>query len=225
MKKADPARVAAPPPARRFQPTPGRGALAAAVLLAVAIVATTTYRSDGEAAAGGEPKFDPARYGARTYEPKVVPAIEKNAVDVATLYRAMTDDQDAAGKRYGHRAGTGPYSYAVRLTGTAGPARGGLMEVTVPDLGKGARVSVQVGPAVNGTALRDAVGFITFGQFVNQVDYADAATALNSEMKAEVLKGFDAAAAEGEQVAVTGAVTPLTPDVLTVTPVSIEKAP
>jgi predicted lipoprotein len=201
--------------------TLGRGSLIAAALLAIAIAATTTYRSESEAGAGGKPGFDPAAYAARTYGPKVVPAIRKNAVDITTLHEAMADGMEAAGKRHGHRAGTGPYSYAVTLTGTAGPARGGLMEVTVPGLAD-ARVSVQVGPALNGTALRDAVGFIEFGQFVNQVDYADAATALNAEVKATVLKKFDAAAAEGEQVEVTGAMTPLTADVLTVTPISIE---
>ena len=55
----------------------------------------------------------------------------------------------------------------------------------------GTRVSIQIGPAVNGTALRDAVGFITFGQFLNQVQYADAGTALNNEVKQELLADLD----------------------------------
>lgn len=201
--------------------TLGRGFLVAVLLLVIAIAVTTTYRSDSEAKAGGKPKFSPAKYGAETYQPKVVPAIRKNAVDIATLHTAIAADSEAAGRRYGHRPGTGPYSYAVSLTGTAGTPRSGLMPVTVPGLAK-VRVSVQIGPAINGTALRDAPGFITFGQFTNQVEYADAATALNSEMKAKVLKSFNAASVNGKKITVTGAMTPLTTDVLTITPISIE---
>ncbi|MFJ9584774.1 DUF2291 family protein [Streptomyces acidicola] len=209
---------------RRAWLTLGRGSLVALALLTVAVVATTTYRSDTEARAGDKTAFDPRTYGAETYAPKVVPAIEKNAVEAATLHKAMTQDADAAGEKYGKRSGTGPYSYSITVTGTAGAARNGLMEIQVPGLDK-VRVSVQIGPAINGTALRDAAGFITFGQFTNQVEYADAATALNTAMKDAVLKSFDAAAVEGQEITVTGAAMPLTPDVLTITPVSIEATP
>ncbi|MFE7993975.1 DUF2291 family protein, partial [Streptomyces shenzhenensis] len=208
---------------RRNWLTLGRGSTVALLLVIIAVALTTTYRSDSTARADAKPKFSPAEYAADTYEPKVVPAITKNAVDIVTLHKAITTDSEAAGRRYGHRPGTGPYSYSVTLTGTAGTAQSGLLQVTVPDLGK-TRVSVQIGPAVNGTALRDAPGFIAFGQFTNQVDYADAATALNTAMKADVLKSFSAAAVKGKTITVIGAMTPLTADVLTVTPVSIEAA-
>ncbi|MEU6603046.1 DUF2291 family protein [Streptomyces flaveolus] len=207
---------------RRWLPL-GRACLAALVLLVVAIGLTSTYQSSSEADSQSKPKFNISQYGARTYTSKVVPTIEKNAVDVATLHQAITADPEAAGRRYGHRAGTGPYSYSVSVTGTAGTARGGLLPITVKGIDK-VRVSVQIGPVITGTALRDAPGFISFGQFTNQVEYADAAGALNAEMKAKVLRSFDPAAADGKKVTVIGAMTPLTSDVLTITPVSIEVA-
>lgn len=214
-----------PPAARaRGRLTLGRSALIALVVLVAAILADTTYRSDDAPRAGETQEFDPAAYGAATYGPKVVPAIQEKAVDIATLQKAIADDPEEAGEQYGNRAGTGAYSYAVSLTGTAGEAEGGLLPIDVPGTGD-ARVSVQIGPAVNGTALRDAVGFIEFGQFTNQVEYADAGTALNEQVKAKVLASVDAAALKGEQVAVVGAMAPLTADVFTVTPVSIEAAP
>ncbi|MEV6157968.1 DUF2291 domain-containing protein [Nonomuraea sp. NPDC052129] len=203
--------------------TLGRGSLIALVLVIIAIIASTTYRSDTAPRAGEQAKFDPARYGAATYGPKVVPAIKSKAVDIVTLSKAIADDTDAAGQKYGHRAGTGPYSYAVTLTGTAGSAKSGLLPVEVPGIGK-ARVQVQIGPAINGTALRDAVGFIAFGQFVNQVDYADAGTALNNEVKSKVLSSLDVPSLDGKKVTVVGAMTPLTADVLTITPISVEAA-
>ncbi|MFJ4696489.1 DUF2291 family protein [Streptomyces sp. NPDC088766] len=202
--------------------TLGRGSLIALVLLVVAVAATTTYRSAESSDTAGPAAFDPAAYGAATY-PKVVRAVEKRAVDIVTLQRAIAADSAAAGAEYGVREGTGPYSYAVKLTGTAGAVSGGLLSVTVPDLGK-TRVGVQVGPAVNGSALRDAAGFIEFGQFTNQVEYADAGTALNDQMKRKVLAGLDVASLRGRPITVVGAMAPLTADVLTVTPVSVEAA-
>lgn len=210
--------------AKRFNwLTLSRGSLIALALVVIAIALTTTYRSPTTASANGMPKFNPTKYAAQTYKPKVVPAIKKNAVDIATLHKAIVKDEGAAGRRYGHRSGNGPYSYPVRLTGSADKAKGGLLSVTVPELEK-TRVSVQVGPAVNGTALRDASGTIAFGQFTNQVEYADAATALNRAMKDDVLKSFDAGKIKDKKITVVGAVTPLTPDVLTITPISIEPA-
>ncbi|WP_395108143.1 DUF2291 family protein [Actinomadura sp. SCN-SB] len=203
--------------------TLGRGALIALVVLVVLILADTTYRSDQAPQAGESQKFNAAAYGAATYASKVVPTIEKKAVDIVTLHKAIAAGTEAAGQRYGNREGTGPYSYAVTLTGTAGEVNGGLLRVEVPGADD-ARVAVQVGPAVNGTALRDAVGFIKFGQFTNQVDYADAATALNEQVKARVLASLDAAALDGKKITVVGAMTPLTADLLTVTPISIKAA-
>ena len=99
---------------------------------------------------------------------------------------------------------------------------GGLMPVTVPGVPKSTRIAVQVGPAINGTALRDATGQVSFNDFVNQVEYADAATALNTEMKADLLQELDPASLVGQDVTVVGATAPLNPEVITITPVSIE---
>ncbi|MFE7794775.1 DUF2291 family protein [Streptomyces sp. NPDC057460] len=197
--------------------------MAALVLLVIVIGLTSTYQASSTADAQSKPRFNPSEYASKTYTSKVAPAIKKDAVDVATLHKAIAANPEAAGRRYGHQAGTGPYSYSVSLTGTAGKAQSGLLPVTVEGVDK-VRISVQIGPVVSGTALRDAPGFIKFGQFTNQVEYADAATALNAEMKTKVLTSFDPAAAEGKKVTVVGAMTPLTGDVLTITPVSIEAA-
>ena len=53
----------------------------------------------------------------------------------------------------------------------------------------GIRVRVQTGPAINGTDVRDATGTVEFGQFKNQIEYQDAGSALNDQVKAQVLAG------------------------------------
>jgi predicted lipoprotein len=216
--------VQAPPGAAgRRRIAPRAVLIALAVLVVAAMAVDTTYREPGETTATGRAAFDPAAYGAETY-PKVQQTLQDAAVPIDELIPALVKDQEAASRQYGKRQGSSPYSFSTTGTGTAGKAENGLMPVEVDGLPKSTTVSVQVGPALNGTALRDAAGFIEFGQFTNQVEYADAATALNNEVKSKVLQGFDAAAAEGKQVQFSGAFSLITPDVVTITPTQLEVA-
>lgn len=207
-------------PARRV---PTRFVVLGLLLLLVLVMAlSTTYRSASAPVPGAQQKFDPASFGRDSYASKVKPAIEKEPVALSTLVPLVAQDPEAAGTKYGKREGTSPYTYSVSFTGTAGKPVGGLLPVTVPGLPGATKVNVQIGPAINGTSLRDATGLVKFNDFVNQVEYADAATALNTEMKKDVLQKLDVAGLIGKKVTVVGATSPLNPQLLTVTPVSLE---
>ena len=210
------------PSRRRVSPRVIGLVLAALVILAMAL--DTTYKKgDVKTTASGREAFDPDSYGKETF-PKAVETLDKDAVALPTLLAALRKDQDGASEKYGKREGTSPYAFAASGTGVAGAAEGGLMPVNVPGVPKATRVSLQVGPALNGTSIRDAVGFIKFGQFTNQVEYADAGTALNNQVKARVLKGVDPKELQGKRVKFVGAFTLITPDVVTITPVRLEPA-
>jgi predicted lipoprotein len=198
-------------------------AVALVVLLAIGLDATWVDASKPRTSTGRE-AFDPAAFGEENFEPKVVPAIEEAAVPIDELVPALVEDEDAASERYGTRQGSSPYNFSVTGTGTAGEVNGTFLPVTVKGLPKDTSVQLQIGPAINGTALRDAAGYITFNQFTNQVEYADAATALNDQVKAKVLQGFDAKAMDGKRVTFTGAFQLVTPNVITITPISLEAA-
>jgi predicted lipoprotein len=208
-------------PARR-RVSPRLIGIGLTVLVVAAILLSTTYKKgDVKPTASGQKAFDPASYGTDTF-PKAVDALEKNAVPLPKLLAALRKDQASASEQYGQREGTSPYAFAAIGAGVAGTAKAGLMEVKVPGVPKSTRVSLQVGPALNGTSIRDAVGFIKFGQFTNQVEYADAATALNQQVKAKVLKANPPASLAGKKVSFLGAFTLITPNVVTVTPVRLE---
>jgi predicted lipoprotein len=218
--------AAAPPGARapaRRSIRPRVIGIALLVIVVAAMAFDTTYKEAGETTATGREAFDPARYGEETY-PKAAAAIEDAAVPLPKLVAEMRKDPDAAGEQYGKRQGTSPYTFSTTAEGVAGKAEGGLMPVRVKGVPEGTRVSLQIGPAINGTAIRDAAGFIEFGQFTNQVEYAAAATALNDQVKQQVLADVDAAALDGQRVSFTGAFSSLTPDVITITPVKLEQA-
>ena len=80
---------------------------------------------------------------------------------------------------------------------------------------------LQIGPVIFGTALRDSLPFISFGDFVNQIDYAEVSRALNDK----ATSGFaseDREGAEGKTVSFAGAATaPSGSTPLTVTPVML----
>jgi predicted lipoprotein len=194
----------------------------AVVVLLVAMALNIKVVSDSSALAKGPQAFAPAKWGAENF-PKVQATLQKKAVPAATLATALKKNQQAATKKYGVQAGTGP-EFAVSFTGTAGKAQSGIYPVTVPGVPKGLLIRVQTGPAINGTDLRDAPGDITFGQFTNQIDYQNAAAALNNELKKRVLGQVDAAHLQGKKVSVVGAFQLINPDAWLVTPATLKVA-
>ncbi len=203
------------------------GAIGAALLAGIAGTTTVVAADDPDAASVGPEIFDPVQYATERYESEVVPAITDNAVEITELLPQIIADPEAAGEEYGHKDGvTSPYAYPVQGSGVAGPVEGTLMPVAIEGLPEGVEVVLQVGPAINGTALRDATGLIGFDDFLNQIEYADVSTELNNQVKENVLADFDAAGATGRTVSFVGAFAyGSNTALLQVTPVELEVQP
>jgi predicted lipoprotein len=123
------------------------------LMLLAAMALSTTYRDVDAAAPGAEDAFDPKEFGSETY-PEVADTIQQEAKPLADVLEAVAADPEQAGQELGRREGTsGAYSYSVEGQGTAGEVQQSLLPVTVPGLPKGTSVSLQIGPAINGTRL------------------------------------------------------------------------
>ncbi len=204
---------------RRAKPRTRQIVIGAAVLvLLVAMAVDTTVVRIGSDTATAPGVFSAAAYGQAQF-PKVQSAVADRAVDAATLAAALGKDRDAAVKQYGNEASAGPV-FSVKFAGTVGKSDFGTVDVAVPNLP--VAIHLRTGPAVLGTDLRDATGAINFGQFTNQIDYQNAGSALNKEMKKQVLAKVDTANLSGKTVAVVGAFQLTDPSAWTVTPVSLE---
>jgi predicted lipoprotein len=195
-------------------------ALLAIILLGAMIMGTKVVKI-GSGADTQTKEFEPAAYGKKQF-PKTQAAIEKRAVDAATLAAAIAKDQDAAGKQYGIAGGGIGPEMSVKFSGVAGKEDSGIYEVKVPGLPDSLVIRVQTGPAINGTDLRDATGDISFGQFTNQIDYQNAGYAINTEMKKEVLSKIDTAKLTGKTVDVVGVFQLVNPNGWLVTPVKMD---
>jgi predicted lipoprotein len=104
-------------------------------------------------------------------------------------------------------------------------ADGLAVDLAPPD-GK-ADVTINTGPVILGTALRDAVGFIKFGDFTNQIDYAQVSTEMKNQVKTTVFTSFDAANAAGKTLdfegayALSGTAAPTTAASIVIVPVRL----
>ena len=192
----------------------------AVLLLVAAMALDTRVVRIGSPAAAGPGAFSAASFGSSEF-PKVRAAIERRAVDAPTLAAAMAQDPAAAARRYGVAASGGP-ELAVRFTGIAGREDSGVYDVAVAGVPDTVSIRVQTGPAINGTDLRDATGTIGFGQFTNQIAYQNAGSALNKEMKRQVLSKIDAGRLAGKTISVVGAFQMVAPGSWLVTPVSLD---
>ncbi len=212
---------AAPAPLARARPRVRLAVLSVAglVLVAAMILDTRVVRI-GSGADTPHGAFSAAEYGKATF-PKVQAAIEAKAVDAPVLATAIAKDAAAAGKQYGVEAGTGA-QVPVKFTGVVGKGDSGVYEVAVEGVAPPVQIRVQTGPAINGTDLRDATGTISFGQFTNQIEYQNAGSALNKEMKKQVLAKVDAANLTGKTVSVVGAFHLVDPKTWLVTPVKLD---
>lgn len=200
-----------------LSPAAKRGILVGlVVLLLVAMALSTKVVGKGDTTGAGPQAFSASAWGKKNF-PRVQDEIAKRAVPATTLAAAVAKSPAAAGKKYGVDAGTAP-EVSVSFTGTVGKGTAGVYPVTVPGLPKKVLVRVQTGPAINGTDLRDAPGTIAFGQFSNQIDYQDAASALNTELKKQVLSKVAAGKLTGKKVSVTGAFQLINPQGWLVTP-------
>lgn len=184
---------------------------------------------EGQLSEGGSNSnkgFDKIAYVDKIWESKVLPTVKSKAVDFDTLYTALSQNKAEASQKYGNKVG-GPYNFMTKFAGKVTTvntqSRAGTIIVETQAGGKAVPVTVQIGPVFPGTALRDAVGFISFNEFVNQLQFADVADELNTRAYNLSLKGKPFDTLVGKTVAITGAFTLDTdPDHVTVMPVYFE---
>lgn len=152
--------------------------------------------------------FSPNSYVDEIWETRLSAAVSKSAVNVRDLLTAIQDSPENAIRRYGHRNTNGPAYYVVQGEGTVVSldtrSRVGLALVDMNPFDSKPDISIQIGPVLRGTSLRDATDVIPFSHFVNQLQYADVSRELNDRVLSSVLKPIDRTRLRGKVVAFVG---------------------
>jgi predicted lipoprotein len=175
--------------------------------------------------------FDATAWAASVWGPKVVPYYDKDAVDLAPVLAALKQDPDEAGKKFGRRADTegSPWTFAVKARGTVvsvdTESRAGTIVVAVDSPSGPENVTLQIGPVVRGTAVRDSLPFFSFGDVNNQIQFAQVSRALNDRAMAAIQPAVAALKAPGTPVEFAGALNVSgAVDTVLITPISLRRA-
>ena len=147
--------------------------------------------------------FDAAKYVAGAW-PRLADEASRSAVD------ALAARQPASPGAAGGAGVAGRKSVFVKATGVVTEidrrSRVGVARVRIAD-GPTGEITVQVGPVVRGTALRDAASFIAFNDFANQFEFAAVSNALHARVLRDVVGPVNLDALVGQRVSVLGAAT------------------
>jgi predicted lipoprotein len=194
-------------------PRPG---LALCIVLAAMLPACKIVKNpDGTELATGDGAAGPggtSTGAAEIWDTEVMAYLEGSATGFPALRTAIAADLDAAGATHGHRSNAegSPWNFPVRLSGAIVAAntesRAATAEVDVDGDGAG-DATIQLGPVIKGTTLRDVLPTIDFTAFRDQIEFAELARALNT-------RAYDATLAElpredlvGRNVEILGAFT------------------
>ena len=164
--------------------------------MAMACPPWTIVPIDGPASANEARRTsDPSAYVASIWDARVVPAVSAGAVELSSVldHKPATANLFVKGR-------------AV-VTSVDNRSRVGLALLDLTPVDGRPDGALQIGPVLRGTALRDSLEFVKFGDFVNQIAFAEVATALNERARLAALKAIEPGALRGRTVSFAGAVT------------------
>jgi predicted lipoprotein len=181
--------------------------------------ANTTFRT-GTTSLQANPKISTS-FADKKW-PEDLSYIKAHAVDIVELDKAIQADMKQAGPKYGHTDGPGnAYAAPIKFTGVGQTMVNDFLPVKVPGLSAAATIYIQMGPALNGTSLRDVTGTVKFEDFVNQLAYQDAATKLNDKVRELVLKPYKHGDLVGKTISIFGAMSITNPTNYVIIPTEI----
>ncbi|MBN8629409.1 MAG: DUF2291 family protein [Rhodobacterales bacterium] len=160
--------------------------LLAALALPGCKIVKTVVGGESAAAAAGE-AGDDARIAAlldRTYEAELLPLITGKAMPVADLRSAIAGGLEVAGAAHGNKGSGEGAAWNFAVTGEGKVVEANLTsrarKAMLDTDGDGAAdLTLQLGPVIKGSSLRDVAPFYRFGDFRDQIEFAKLARALN----------------------------------------------
>jgi predicted lipoprotein len=213
-----------------------RAACACAIVLAASACTIVYDDEKGKKAATGSADsphaqgFDAVASVESVWTAKVLPYFARDAVELGPVLAALEEDAEAAGAKFGRRPDTegSPWSFAVKGQGVVvsvnTASRAGSMVVTIDALSGPREVTLQIGPVVRGTAIRDNLPFVSFGDVTNQIQFAQLSRAFN-DRAVGAIHATAAALKAGTPVEFTGAMNVSASDeTVLITPVTLKPA-
>ncbi len=198
--------------------------IAAAVLLLVLVGRygfTVVTIEEAEETVQSE-AFDPVAYVDGIWDSQLLPTINNGAVELSQILSEMEPDASGAvpkealiaiANQYGFITQGEAHVYMVRGSGKIvsvdAESSLGTAEVKLDGYDGPIKVQLYIGTRIpsDDTSVRDAVGFITFGDFKEQTEYGKVSTEINKRILTTVLGGVDKNNLVGKTISFKGAFT------------------
>ena len=165
--------------------------------------------------------FDPVAFVDGIWQSQILPTVEEKAVDLSTILASFEVDGAGLAKKdqlteianqYGSITVGEAHVYLVRGTGVVTEinteSRTGVLSVDVDGYDGPVQVKIYLGPRIpsDETGVRDAVGFINFGDFREQTEYGQVGNEINKRIATAVLEPLDKTTLAGKQISFQGAI-------------------
>ena len=141
--------------------------------------------------------FEPVSYVEGIWDSRLIPAFKEECVEIDTVFNALKTDREKANADYGMTKTQGATSFAFKVKGEGvvlaydNSSRNGLLTLDLAPADGVQDASIQVGPVIKKTALRDSLEFVKFSEIGNQLQFASLADELNNKMKKMVVEPLD----------------------------------
>ena len=193
------------------------------VILFLALVGgygfTVVKIEDAEKAVQSE-AFDPVSYVDGIWASELIPAFDENAVDLSKILTEMKvnpdgtiskDDLTSVTTKHGLITVGESHVYQVKGSGKIVSVNTdislGTIELALDGYQGPVKVLIYIGSRIpsDETSVRDAVGFISFGDFREQTEYGKVASEINKRVLSEVLGSVDKNSLLGKTISFQGA--------------------
>ena len=169
--------------------------------------------------------FDPVSYVENIWEPKILTTIHNDSEEITFILDQLFKNQELAEEKYGHRSGTGSFSFMVRgkaeVVSLNKKSRVGTLSIKL-EKEYDAEIYITIGPVIKKDSIRDAVKFIKFNDFVNQLDFADVSRVIKVRVLNEIIGPLNLKEIAGKKINFEGAITFDRKDKIYITPTNID---
>ena len=169
--------------------------------------------------------FDAKAYVENIWKSKIIPTISEEAEDITFILDELFKNKEVTEEKYGGRSGTGSYSFMVKgkaeITSLNTASRVGTLSIKL-EKKYDSEIFITLGPVIKKDSIRDAVKFIKFNDFVNQLDFADVSRIIKVRVLNEIIGPLNLKEITGKKLNFEGAITFDRKDKIYITPTKIE---
>jgi predicted lipoprotein len=155
--------------------------------------------------------FQASEFVEAVWDERILPAYEGQSVDYTEVISGLRADREGAIEKYGLARETGEPFYVFKVRGTCrvveydDSSRNGVIRVDMEPADGVVDATLQVGPVIRGTAIRDSMEFIRFTDVGNQLQFAALANELNARMRRDSVEPLDLPGIVGKRISFLGA--------------------